>query len=185
MVLRLHINPALDHRLHHVVAQVHQLIGGRAGKIALLVTQLGSQIRLLIAAPVPLRLAAVEMEIALVCVLVEAHIVEHEKLRLGADEAGVGDAGALEIVGRFAGHMAGIAGVVFAADRILHVADHRQRRQHRKRIDHRRRRHRNQQHVALVDRLPAADARSVEAEAILKDILLQFADGNRVVLPRT
>ncbi len=52
------------------------------------------------------------------------------------------------------------------------------------RIDERRLGLRHEQHVALVDRLPAADARAVEAEAVLEDILVQLVDGNGEVLPQ-
>ena len=40
----------------------------------------------------------------------------------------------------------------------------------------------DQQHVALVDRRPAADARSVDAEAVLERALVQLADGIRNVV---
>jgi hypothetical protein len=45
--------------------------------------------------------------------LVEADVVEHEELRLGADEAGVGDPGAPEVGGGLAGDVPRVAGVVF------------------------------------------------------------------------
>ena len=44
------------------------------------------------------------------------------------------------------------------------------------RIDHRGGRVRHDQHVGGVDRLPAADRRAVEAEALLEDVLLELAD---------
>ena len=48
----------------------------------------------------------------------------------------------------------------------------------------RRLRLRDHQHVALIDRLPAADAGAVEAEAVLEDVLVELVDGNREVLPQ-
>ncbi len=43
---------------------------------------------------------------------------------------------------------------------------------------------RHHQHVALVDRLPAADAGAVEAQAVLEDVLVQLVDGDGEVLPQ-
>ncbi len=40
-----------------------------------------------------------------------------------------------------------------------------------------------QEHVALVDRLPAADAGAVEAEAFFEDFFFELRYGNREVLP--
>ena len=40
------------------------------------------------------------------------------------------------------------------------------------------------EHVALVDRLPAADARAVEAQAVFEHVLVQLADRNGEVLPQ-
>ena len=54
---------------------------------------------------------------------------------LGADEARVGDAGALQVVDRLAGDVARVAAVIFAGDRVLDVADHHQRRQGGERVD--------------------------------------------------
>ena len=135
VVLRLDVDPTLDHRLHHLVAEIHQLVGWRTGEVALLVPQLVAEVWPLGPAPCPLRLDRVEVEVAFVGVLVEPHVIEHEELGLRADEAGVGDAGALQIVHRLAGHIARIAGIVLPRDRILHVTDHHERGDHRERID--------------------------------------------------
>ena len=43
---------------------------------------------------------------------------------------------------------------------------------------------RHHQHVALVDRLPAADAGAVEAQAVLEDVLVELVDRNGEVLPQ-
>ena len=51
------------------------------------------------------------------------------------------------------------------------------------RIDERRLGLRHDEHVALVDRLPAADAGAVEAEAVLEHVLVELVDGDREVLP--
>ena len=162
-------------------------IGRRHREVAFLVAQLvaevGFALRRIVFAAIPLAFFAIEEEVAAVRRLVEADVVEDEELGFGADEAGVGDAGALQIVDRLAGDVARIARVVFARDRVLHVADDAERGDHGERIDERRIGLRQQQHVALVDRLPAADAGAVEAEAVFKRFFFELRNGNREVLP--
>ena len=137
----------------------------------------------IILAAVPLAFFAVEVEVAAVGRLVEADVVEDEELGFGADEAGVGHAGALQVVDRLAGDVARIARVVFARDRVLHVADHAERGDHGERIDERGVGLRQEEHVALVDRLPAADAGAVEAEAVFEHFFIELRDGDGEVLP--
>ena len=134
-------------------------------------------------AAIPLAFFAIEEEVAAVRRLVEADVVEDEELGFGADEAGVGDAGALQVVDRLAGDVARIARVILARDRVLHVADHAERGDLGERIDERRVGLRQEEHVALVDRLPAADAGAVEAEAFFEDFFFELLDGDREVLP--
>ena len=187
VVLGFDVEPALDHRDHHLVADVHQGIGRRHGEVAFLVAQLvaevGFALRRVILAAVPLAFFAVDVEVAAVGRLIEADVVEDEELGFGADEAGVGDAGALQVIHRLAGDVARIARVVFARDRVLHVADHAERRDLGERIDERGVGLRQEEHVALVDRLPAADAGAVEAEAVFEDFFIELGDGDREVLP--
>ena len=134
-------------------------------------------------AAVPLAFFAIDEEVAAIRRLVEADVVEDEELGFGADEAGVGDARALEVVHRFASDVARVARVVFAGDRILHVADDAERGDRGERVDERRIGLRQEEHVALVDRLPAADAGAVEAEALFEDFFVELRNGNREVLP--
>ncbi len=135
-MLRLDVHATVDHRLHHLVADVHQLIGRRDREIALLVAQLVAQVRILDAAAIPLALDAIEVVVRFVRASVEAYVVEHEELGLGADVRRVGNAGALQIVHRLAGHVTRIARVILARDRVLNVADHRDRGQRREWIEH-------------------------------------------------
>ena len=184
------VHAALDHREHHLVADVHQRIGRRDGEVAFLVPQLVAEVRAhafaeIVSAAIPLAFFAIEEVVAGVGRLVEADVVEDEELGFRTDEAGVGDAGALQVVDRLAGDVARIARVVFAGDRILHVADHAERGDFGERVDERGVGLRQEQHVAFVDRLPAADARAVEAEAFFEDFLFELADGNREVLPKS
>src|ERR1035438_3970404 len=56
-------------------------------------------------------------------------------------------------------------------------ADHNQRRRLRERVHQRRLRVRDQQHIAFVDRRPAADARSIHSKAVHEAALVQLAEG--------
>ena len=44
VMLGFDVEPALDHRDHHFVADVHQGIGGRHGEVAFLVTELVAEV---------------------------------------------------------------------------------------------------------------------------------------------
>ena len=101
--------------------------------------------------------------------LVELHVVEDEELERRAEVGRVRDAGALHVVDGLAGDVPRVARVVLLGQRVLDVADHRQRDVLAERVDEQRVRLRHEQHVRLVDRLPAADAGAVEADAVLED----------------
>jgi hypothetical protein len=113
----------------------------------------------------------------------EADVVEDVELALWAPVAGVGQAGGLEVGFRLASDVARIARVGLPGQRIDDVADQGQRRYLADGVDDGRRRIGNDEHVALVDLLPAPDGRAVEAESVLEDPLLELADGHREVLP--
>ena len=183
MVLRLGLDAALDQGVHHLVADVHHLVGRRDREVAFLVADLVAQVRVFLAAAIPLAFATVDEVVARVGRLVEADVVENEELKLRAHEARVGDAGALEIGRGLAGDVARIAAVVLAGDRVLDVADHRQGLDRAERVEDGGFGLRDDEHVALVDPLPAADAGAVEAQAVLEDVLVELVDGNGEVLP--
>ena len=180
VMLGLHVETAVDHGLHHFVADIHQLVGGRHREIAFLVTELVAQVRTLagglrVLAPVPLPLDAVEVVETAVLRLIEAHVVKDEELRLRPEVRRVGDARALQVVHGLARDIARIARVILASDRVLDVADHRDRGHRGERIDKRRFGLGHDQHVALVDRLPPADAGAVEPQTVLKNVFRQLA----------
>ncbi len=163
VMLRLDIESTVDHRHHHLVAQIHQLIGGGDGKVAFLMPQLVAQIRApalrtIVRAAVPLGFVAVNEKVTMLRCLIEANIIEHKELRLGSNVARVGHAGASEIIDRFAGDITGIAGVILASNRILDIADHAERCDLGEWIDERRFGLRHEQHVAFIDRLPTTNA---------------------------
>ena len=99
------------------------------------------------------------------------------RIRVRGRRGGVGDAGVLHVVDGLAGDVPRIARVVFLGQRILDVADHRQGRVLAERVEERGVRHGHDEHVGLVDRLPAANAGAVETEAFLEDRFVEASAG--------
>ena len=171
------------HDQHHLAAQVLQRIGGRHREVPFLVTGLVAQVGLLVPAGVPAPLLGVDVVEARVLVLVEADVVEHEELRLRPEEGRVAQARGRQVGHRLARDVARVARIVLTRDRIADVADEYQRLASHERIDEAGRRIRHDQHVGLVDGLPAANARSIEPQATLEVVDVQRARRNRKVLP--
>ena len=69
--------------------------------------------------------------------------------------------------------------------RIDYIAGHHQRTNFPEGIHERGARVRDEQHVALVDSCPSADARSINAETLFKRVLGKLADGIGDVLLQT
>ncbi len=117
--------------------------------------------------------------------LVEAGRVEDVELGFGAPVGGVGDAGALQVVLRLAGDVAGIAAVGLAGHRVLHEAVEQQRLVGQERVLERCLGIGHQDHVRLLDLLEAADRRAVEADTVLEHGLVQLVsrDGEVLHLP--
>ena len=113
---------------------------------------------------------------------VEADVVEDEELGFGAEVRRVGKTAVLEVEFGLLGDPAGIAIVVLPGDRVDDIGGHDQRRHFGERIHDSGRAVRNQKHVALIDRRPSADARSVDAEAFFEGIFRELADRVRDVL---
>ena len=107
--------------------------------------------------------------------VLEADVVEHEELGLGADEDGVADAGRLEIGLGALGGRARVAAVELAGRRLDDVAEQDHHRRRAERIDIDGVEVRLQDHVALVDRLPAGDRGAVEHEAVGQLVLVDHA----------
>ncbi len=185
MVLGLDLDAALLQSEHHLGADILQRVGRRRGEVALLVADLVAGVRPVgLGAAGPLPFVAVDVVIRFVLVLVEADAIEDEKFRLRSEMSDVGDARRFHVGFRFAGNIARILGIIFARDRILDVAGHRQRLHHEG-VDDRRFRLGNDEHVALVDRLPTPHRRPVKAEALFKTPLGQGLDGDGEVLRRS
>ena len=90
----------------------------------------------------------------------------------------------LHVVDRLAGHVPGIARVVFLGERILDVADHRQGLVFAKRIEKGRFGYGHDEHVRLIDGLPAADAGPIEAEAFIENAFIECISRDGKMLPQ-
>ena len=128
-------------------------------------------------------LDAVELVDAVIRAGAELHVVEHEELGLGTDEAGVADARGFEILLGLLGRRARVAVVELAGRGFDDIADQDEARLGRERIHHRRVRVGHQDHVALVDRLPAGDRGAVEHDAVAERLFIDRGDVLRGVLP--
>jgi hypothetical protein len=106
----------------HLGPQVLEVIHGRDREVTLLVTGLVPEVGVLLAPGVPSRFDRLDVVVALVLVLVEAHVVEHEELRLWPHVARVGNAGRPQVLLGLAGHVARVAAVGLARDGIVHEA---------------------------------------------------------------
>ncbi len=83
----------------------------------------------------------------------------------------------------FAGDETGIAGVRLQRERVADVAHDGERRHVETGIDENAVRVREQEHVALMDLLKAANARAVKADAVGEQRFGQLAHGDAEVLP--
>ena len=83
------LDPALLQVLDHLRPEVLVLVHGRYGKVPLFVPDLVSQILLVVLPGVPKAFLRVNVVIAVVLRLIEADVVEDEKLNLGAPVADI------------------------------------------------------------------------------------------------
>ncbi len=110
-------------------------------------------------------------------------VVEDEELGLRTEIGGIGEAGRFQVSFGFSGDEAGITGIAFAGDRIDDVADQAQGRNLHEGVDLGGFGIRHEQHVAVMNGLPAANRRAVETDAFFKSLLTEFADGGAEMLP--
>jgi hypothetical protein len=78
---------------------------------------------------------------------------------------------------------AGVLRIRRARDRVGDLAHERERRDFGRRIEDRGRGVGHEEHVRVLDRLPAADRRAVEAEALVEGRLVEGSNRQRDVLP--
>ncbi len=175
VMMALDVEPALDHGFDHLGAKVHVVIGGRYGEVAFLIPGTVAQI-VLRAAGVPPSFFGVDEVKPGVLILLEPDVVEDEELGFGPEKRRVRKARVLEMQLSFLGDPAGIALIVLPGDRVDDVAVHHQRGGFAEGVQERGVRIGNQEHVRFIDRRPAADGRTVDAEAIFEGFLFQLRD---------
>ena len=109
----------------------------------------------------------------LVFALLEPHVVEDEKLELGGQQAPFGQTRAPHVADGLARDVPGVARIILVGDRILDIADHRQRGLGHERVNKGRLGLRNDQQIGLVDGTPADNAGAIERDAFLERLLGQ------------
>ena len=132
---------------------------------------------------VPVALGRVDREVGAVRRQLVGHLVEDEELAFGAEVRRVGDPGLGQVGLRTACDTARVASVGLSGGRVGDLAEERERRHRRERVEDRASRVRQQQEVALGDPLPAADRGAVEAEPLREGRRPERADRERHVLP--
>jgi hypothetical protein len=173
-----------EHRRDHLAADVDRRVDRRDGEIAALGARTVAEVAaFILAAGVGRQLDIVDLEVRLGVVRVELHVVEHEEFGFRADVYGVADARGLQIRLGALGGRARIAGVEFAGRGFDDVAEHDQHRGGRERIGVDRVEIGLQDHVRLVDRLPALDRGAVEHQAVGEFIFAHHAGDHGEVLP--
>ncbi len=183
VVLHLDVHAGLDQLEHDLGPQVLELVGRRHREVALLVPRPERQVGLRVLARVPDAFIRIDVVVAAEGVLVEAQGVEKVELRLRAPVAHVGDARAAQVLLGFLGDEARVPAIGLARDRVDDVADQEQGLVRKHRIDGGRVRVGDEEHVALIDGLEAADAGPVESEAAGEAVLLELAERQAEVLP--
>ena len=183
VMVRLDDDPDLLHLGDHLASQVVVGVGRADGKVASLEAWLVAKVRLLDARRVPRAFPRVNLVVAPVLVLLVADLIEDEELRLGPDEAGVGNPRLLQVLLGFARDMARVPRELLPGDGIDHVGDHAHRRLGKERIDASGGGVRHGHHVGLVDAHPAANRRAVEPETLLEGAFIQNVHRKRAMLP--
>jgi len=178
MVLGLDFDATLHQRQHHLGTGFLQGVCGRYGKVSFLMADFIAGV--LSAArftPIPLAFDTVHMVIAFVLILIEAHIIENEELRLGSKIGDIGDFGGPHVAFCFSGNVARIFGIVFAGYRVLNITGHHQRIGH-KGVHKGGIRLRHNQHVAFVNCFPATHRGAIETKTIFETLLYQYLSRN-------
>ena len=113
----------------------------------------------------------------------EPHIVEDEEFGFGAEIGGVANARRIDIGLGGLGDGARAAGVILVGHRLQHIADQDQRGLGKEGVNDRGFEIRLEQHVGLVDRLPAGDRRTVEHGADVEEVIINQQQVKGDMLP--
>ena len=177
------LDAAFGHPLGHLGPQVHQTVGGWTREIAETRARLVTKVGALAAAFVPGTFDGIDMIEGLVLPLLEAHVVKDEKLEFGCQQALLGEPGAAHVAHGLARDVPGVSGIILVRDRIVDVADHRQRGLGHERVNERCLGLGKNQQIGFVDGAPAHHARTVECNSFLECILGQGVGWYREMLP--
>ena len=148
---------------HHRAAQIAEGVVRRGREVALLRAVRIAERGQAFAAPLeplpraPVTLLGVDLVEGGVGLLVKRDVVEDVELRLGPEVGDVRDAARAQMLLRLDRHIARVARVRLARDRVEHRAYQRDRRRLIEWVEHGRGRIGQQQHVGLIDLLEAAD----------------------------
>ncbi len=183
VVVAFDLQPAALQGKRHLGAQVLVMVGGGHREVAFLVARPVAQVALL-PGGVPAAFLRVDEIEAAVLPLVEADVVEDKELGFGPEIGHVGRAGEPQVGFRLLGDVPRVARILLLGDGVDNVADHADGGDVPERVDHGRGRVRHQQHIALVDGRPAADAGAVDPESVLERALIQLMDGKGYVVPQ-
>ncbi len=158
VVVLFDMNAHLLHDRQHFAAEVLAAVDRVGGEVAALRARTVAEIACFIGSVgVRREFDGVEFEAGLVGIRGELHIVEDEEFRFRAEHDRVANTGRLEIGLCELRGAARVAGIGFARGRLQNVAEDGERRLCVERVDRRRRGVGQQNHVRLVDRLPAGN----------------------------
>ena len=145
--------------------------------------QLVAQVGSAALAGVPDALFGINIVIAAVSILIVADVVKNIEFQLWSPVADVGNSCALEVTFGLLGDIAGIAAITLASNGVEHVAGQTEGRNPEDRIDIGSFRICDQQHVAFMNQLKSANAGAIEADSLVKQVLVQVFHWQRKMLP--
>ena len=184
MMVLVHLEAHFHHRGDHLAANVDGAVHRRNGEVAALGARAVPHIAdIIFPARIGRQFDIVDFIIAAVVTGFEPHIVEHEEFGFRADIDGVAHAAVFHEGFGALGGGTRIACIKLAARRLHDVAeqDHHGRGGEGIHID--RVQIGTQDHVALVDRLPALDGAAIEHQAVFEFILTQHFGAHGEMLP--
>ena len=167
VMVALHLQAAVLHGHDHLAAQILIVVRWRHREIAFFVAR---PISLVVfdSPRIPTSFFSVDEVKPMLFTLIKTHVIEDKELRLGSEISRIRQTGRAQIHFRFLRDVARVTVVALLGDRIHHIAYHNQRGHFGERIQHVSAGVRHEQHVALMNRRPAANRRAVHAESFLK-----------------
>src|SRR5258708_296600 len=184
VVVDFDLDARLLHLEHDFTAQILQLVHRRDREVALLVARSIAEVGGAIPTGVPDTFVGINLIKALAGILTEADGVEDVELHLRSEIGSRGNATFGQEGFSFFRDEPRIARVALHRAGLDDVADDAERRDGAGGVQKSGVGVRQQQHVGLVDLLETTDRRSVEANALAEELLREFFDGNRKVLPQ-